>query len=88
MLDRIGAHPKTFILDFSEVPLVDSTAANALESFVHKLRGAGTAVYFAGARKSVRRTLLQAGLRRPLVVYAPTIEDAAAMAKHYQSYRH
>ena len=27
VLDRIGAHPKTFILDFAEVPLVDSTAA-------------------------------------------------------------
>lgn len=27
VLDRIGAHPKTFILDFADVPLVDSTAA-------------------------------------------------------------
>ncbi len=73
VLDRIGAHPKTFVLDFTDVPLVDSTAAKTLEAFVHKLHHAGTAVYFTGARKSVRRTLLLAGLRKPLVRYASTI---------------
>ncbi len=78
VLDRIGARPKTFILDFAEVPLVDSTAAKALAAFVHKLRSAGTAVYFTSARKSVRRTLLLAGLRRPIVTYASSIEDAVA----------
>jgi sulfate permease, SulP family len=81
VLDRIGAHPKTFILDFAEVPLVDSTAAKALEGFVHKLRYAGTEVYFTSARKNVRRTLLSAGLRKPLVRYASSIEDAVAMSK-------
>ena len=78
VLDRIGARPKTFILDFAEVPLVDSTAAKTLEAFVHKLRSSGTAVYFTSARKSVRRTLLLAGLRRPIVTYASSIEDAVA----------
>jgi SulP family sulfate permease len=81
VLDRIGAHPKTFILDFAEVPLVDSTAAKTLEGFVHKLRHAGTEVYFTSARKNVRRTLLSAGLRKPLVRYASSIEDAVAMSK-------
>ena len=81
VLDRIGVHPKTFVLDFAEVPLVDSTAAKALEGFVHKLRRAGTAVYFTSARKGVRRTLLLAGLRRPIVTYASSIEDAVAMSR-------
>ena len=81
VLDRIGAHPKTFVLDFAEVPLVDSTAAKALESFVHKLRYAGTEVYFTSARKNVRRTLLAAGLRKPVVRYASSIEDAVAMSR-------
>ena len=81
VLDRIGAHPKTFILDFADVPLVDSTAAKALEGFVHKLRHAGTDVYFTSARKNVRRTLLAAGLRKPLVRYASSIEDAVAMSQ-------
>lgn len=81
VLDRIGARPKVFVLDFAEVPLVDSTAANTLAGFVRKLRGEGTTVYFTAARRSVRRTLLQAGLRRPLVVYAPSIEEAVVMSR-------
>ena len=76
VLDRIGEHPKVFVLDFTDVPLVDTTAARSLEGFVDKLHQTGTSVYFAGARQSVRRTLLAAGLRRPLVRYAATAEDA------------
>jgi SulP family sulfate permease len=81
VLDRIGAHPRTFVLDFAEVPLVDSTAAKALEGFVRKLRAAGTTVYFTSVRKNVRRTLLAAGLRKPLVRYVSSIEDAVEMSK-------
>jgi len=84
VLDRIGAHPKTFVLDFSEVPLVDSTAAKALHGFAEKLRHEGTTVYFSGARKNVRRTLLQADLRRPLVLYAANIEEAVTMSRTSQ----
>lgn len=76
VLDRIGTHPKVFVLDFTDVPLVDTTAAKALEAFVHKLHHSGTQVYFAGARQSVRRTLLRAGLRKPLVRYAETADLA------------
>lgn len=76
VLDRIGTHPKVFVLDFTDVPLVDTTAAKALEAFVHKLHNSGTQVYFAGARPSVRRTLLMAGLRKPLVRYVATADAA------------
>ncbi len=81
VLDRIGVHPKKFILDFADVPLVDTTAAKSLEGFVRKLRHAGTDVYFTGASRNVRRTLLLAGLRKPDVRYAPSIEDALAMSR-------
>ena len=75
-LDRIGKYPHTFVFDFSEVPLIDSTAAKALEAFVQKLRKAQTQVCIAGARPSVRRTLLSAGLHEPEVFYTTTIADA------------
>jgi len=81
VLDRIGEHPKTFILDFADVPLVDSTAAKSLEGFVHKLHRAGTRVFFTSARSNVRRTLLSAGLRTPVVTYAPSIPDAVDAAR-------
>jgi SulP family sulfate permease len=80
VLDRIGVHPKTFILDFADVPLVDSTAAKALEGFAHRLRNAGTAVYFTSVRKSVRRTLLRAGLGATTVRYASSIDSALELA--------
>ena len=79
--DRIGEHPKTFILDFADVPIVDSTAARTLEGFAHKLDRAGTKLYFTSANTSVRRTLLAAGLRTPLVHYAPEIKDAVALSR-------
>ncbi len=78
VLDQIGERPKVFVLDFSAVPLVDSTAARTLEGFARKLQNAGTCVYFTGARLSVRRTLLQAGLTQPHVLYASSVEDALA----------
>jgi SulP family sulfate permease len=78
VLDRIGARPELLVLDFSSVPLVDSTAAKTLEAFVLKHRHSGTSIYFAGAAKSVRRTLLIAGLRKPLVRYASSAKDAVA----------
>ena len=78
VLDRIGAHPKVFVLDFSEVSFIDSTAAKSLEGFAHKLNKAGTTVYFTSTSKAIRRTLLRAGLRRPLIHYATGIEDALA----------
>jgi SulP family sulfate permease len=81
VLDRIGAQPKAFVLDFSEVPFIDSTAAKTLEGFAHKHSRAGTTVYFTAARQRVRQTLLAAGLRPPLVHYAPQIEDALALAR-------
>lgn len=80
-LDGIGAHPKTFILDFGGVPLVDTTAAKTLEGFVHKLRHSGSQVYFTSTSKSVRRTLLLAGLRKPEVRYASSVEDALDMSR-------
>jgi SulP family sulfate permease len=82
VLNRIGERPKMFVLDFSDVPLVDSTAANALKGLVEKLIHGGTRVYFVGVEKTVRRPLLVAGLRKPLVRYASTVEDAET---HFRS---
>lgn len=78
VLDRLGETPKAFVLDFSEVPLADSTAAKALKGFVERLNRSGTVVYFSGAEATVRHTLIRAGLRVPLVHYAASIDEAVA----------
>ena len=81
ILDRIGQHPRVFILDFSAVPIIDSTAARALHGFVHKLQRTGTKIYFSGARTAVRRNLINAGLKRPAVLYSDSVESARAAAR-------
>jgi SulP family sulfate permease len=85
ILDRIGERPRVFILDFSAVPLIDSTAAKALHGFVHKLQRSGTQVYFSGARPAVRHTLVASGLREPEVTYAESVESARAAAVNVPS---
>jgi SulP family sulfate permease len=81
VLDRAGAKPKAFILDFREVPLIDSTAAATLRGFVKRLRRSGTRVYFAGTQHRVRQTLFAAGLTPPLVTYKASLQSALTAAK-------
>ena len=82
VLDRIGRYPRTFVFNFDEVPLIDSTAVKALEAFVHKLRRSDTQVCIVGARPSVRRALLAAGLHEPDVIYTGTVQEARERARH------
>ncbi|MGC1696165.1 MAG: SulP family inorganic anion transporter [Pseudolabrys sp.] len=77
VLDRVGALPRVFVIDFSEVPLIDFSAAHSLVTFVNKLKRSGTDVVFAAARPSVRHMLNRAGLKPPLVHYAANAKAAA-----------
>ncbi|MDP3162856.1 MAG: SulP family inorganic anion transporter [Reyranella sp.] len=80
VLDRIADERRAFVLDFSAVPFVDSTAANVIAGIGRKARRHGVRVYITGAVPGVRRTLLQAGARRPHVRYLPGIDDAVRAA--------
>jgi sulfate permease, SulP family len=63
-LDRIGEHPRAFVIDFSAVSVIDSTAAATIEGFVRKARRNDTLVYISGAEPGTRRMLLMHGVRR------------------------
>jgi len=80
VLERIGQPPKVLILDFSDVPLMDSTAAHALAAFFAKLRRHHTTIYIAGARRAIRQTLFAAHISSRDVFYEDTIETALASA--------
>ncbi len=77
VLERVGTPPRLLVLDFRDVPLIDSTAARSLVAFVHKLKRSGTSVTFAAARTNVRRSLSHAGLKPPLVHYSANSTEAA-----------
>jgi SulP family sulfate permease len=81
ILERIGERPRVFILDFSAVPLIDSTAAKALHGLVHKLQRSGTRIYFTGVRASVAAALVKSGLREPVVTYSESVESAREIAR-------
>lgn len=77
-LDRINDKPRAIILDFTNVPFVDVSAAHALLGFIHKSNRQQVPVYLAGASLHVRRELLANGIRKPLVSYGPAVEDCLA----------
>jgi SulP family sulfate permease len=80
-LDRIGEHPKSYVVDFSAVPVLDSTAAATIDGFVRKARRHGATVYLAGARPPIRRVLMTHGLRPPHVRFKATFADALAVVR-------
>lgn len=77
--NRIRERPKLVILDLSEVTLADITAATVLERLAHRLRRSGAELFIVGANRRVLRTLLAAGVWRPLVRYASSAERALAL---------
>ena len=80
-LDRTGEHPKAYVIDFSAVPVTDSTAAATIEGFVRKARRRRASVYIAGAQPAVRRVLLTHGVRPPQVRFRTKLADALAAAR-------
>ena len=76
VLDQLAEHPKAYVLDVSEVPMLDSTAAITIEGFVRKACGKGASVYITGAQRQVLRELLAHGVRRPRVKFRSTVADA------------
>jgi SulP family sulfate permease len=85
-LDRIGEHPRAYIIDFSAVPMIDSTAAATIEGFVNRAHRRGAAIYLAAARPEVRRRLVAHGLGAPEVRFKASVTSALESAR--QRLRH
>jgi SulP family sulfate permease len=80
-LDRLGEHPRSYVLDLSAVPVLDSTAAAAIHGFARKAGRRGATLYIAGARPGIRRTLLTLGVRPPLARFRASLDEAVAAAR-------
>ncbi|WP_137389444.1 SulP family inorganic anion transporter [Rhodoligotrophos defluvii] len=79
-LDRIGAQPRTYILDFAAVPILDSSGAATIDGFTRRASRRGAAVVISGASRPVRRVLLMHGVRPPRVRFRCTLAEALATA--------
>ncbi|WP_332771980.1 SulP family inorganic anion transporter [Phenylobacterium sp.] len=80
-LDEIGEQPKAYVLDLTDAPILDSTAAAAVANFARRAKGRGAFVYLAGARKAVVRTLLANGVRPPLARFKAEVAQAVISAR-------
>jgi sulfate permease, SulP family len=81
VLDSIADSRKAFVVDFTAVPFLDSTAANAMSRIATKAARQGIRLYITGASSTVRRALLTHGVGRPRAIYRETIARAIADIK-------
>jgi SulP family sulfate permease len=77
-LDSIGEHPKAYVIDFSAVPLIDSTAAATIEGFMRKAHRRNVALYITGASAAIRAVLAAQGVGSPRARFMATLADALA----------
>lgn len=80
-LDEIGDRPRGYVLDLSEVRLLDSSGAAAISAFARNAVRRGAKVYLAGADKAVRRGLMAQGLRPPVARYRSDAHAAVRALK-------
>ena len=76
VLDRIADQHRNFVLDFSAVPFLDSTAANIIEGAARKAERAGIRLVITGASPAVRRMLKTHQVKPPHAEYAVSIGAA------------
>jgi SulP family sulfate permease len=81
VLDSIADSRKAFVVDFSAVPFLDSTAANAMSRVAAKTERQGIRLIITGASPTVRRALLTHGVKPPRARYRETIARAVADIK-------
>jgi SulP family sulfate permease len=81
VLDAIADRHKAFVVDFSAVPFIDSTAANTIAGVAAKARRSGVVVFVSGASQAIVRTLQGHGIKAPNVTFAPTIDAAVTEAR-------
>ncbi len=82
-LGRIGRRPKFLILDFDQVPLIDTTGVTALRGVIEEAEKRGTAIILAATTRPVRRSLVRFGIKRPdmRIATSPTTDAALDRAR-------
>jgi SulP family sulfate permease len=81
VLDSIDRRHKAFIIDFAAVPLIDSTAANAIGGVVRKARNRGVMVFVSAASPTAQKMLRAHGVEPPGVQFTASLENAMLTAR-------
>ncbi len=75
VLDRIADRPRLFILDLTDVPMIDSSGARSFQLLQRKLARRGAALVIVGARPGVRRSLAAQGLKEPALRFVASLSE-------------
>jgi SulP family sulfate permease len=78
VLDRIADQRRNFVLDCTDVPLLDSTAASVIEGLVRKAERTGVRVFIAGLKPELRKLLEAHDLHAPRLTFSPGVDAAMA----------
>ena len=81
VLERIAERPRVFAIDFSDVPMIDSSGARSFEVLARKMHRKGGRLCIVGARPEVQAVLQAQGLQEPEAHYLPdlaALKDCAA----------
>ncbi|MCB2127800.1 MAG: SulP family inorganic anion transporter [Rhodobacteraceae bacterium] len=81
VLDRIADRSRAFVVDFSEVPFLDSTAAHSIELLARKMARKGGKLYLTGTNGDIRKALQIRELKQSHVEFTASIEDAVRLAR-------
>ncbi len=81
VLEGIADRPKTLVLDFSEVPFLDSTAAHAIDAVITKAARNHVRVLLTGTTHGVRQVLWANGVHPPKVRFKNSVEEALVSAR-------
>jgi sulfate permease, SulP family len=73
VLERIAEAPRAFVLDMTDVPLIDSSGARSFLMLAGRAQRRGGQLYLVGLSAPLRRQLESQGVRAPEVVYLPDI---------------
>ena len=73
VLERIAEAPRAFVLDMTEVPLIDSSGARSFHQLAARARRRGGQLYLVGLAEPLRRQLEAQGVCAPEVSYLPDV---------------
>jgi SulP family sulfate permease len=77
-LERMADRPRALVVDFSEVPFVDSSGIHTLELLARKLARNGGQLVLSGMSAELRASFESHGLTAPVVRYERNPADAIA----------
>lgn len=78
VLDQLAEAPRGLVVDFTDVPFIDSTGARSFELLASKLARKGEQLFLIGTRPNVAAVLIKAGLEAPVAQF---LKDLAAVDK-------